>query len=50
MIKERCKIQPVKHQNINDLKNTVDKCIVHDFADDTNLLLGKNAVLKYLVL
>ena len=25
---------------INDLKNALDKCIVHHFADDTNLLFG----------
>lgn len=25
---------------IDDLKNTLDKCIVHYFADDTNLLSG----------
>ena len=25
---------------INDLKNDLDKCIVHHFVDDTNLLLG----------
>ena len=25
---------------MNDLKNALDKCIVHDFADDTNLLFG----------
>ena len=26
---------------INDFDNALDKCIVHHFADDTNLLFGK---------
>ena len=31
---------------INDFNNALDKCIVHHFADDTNLLFGKNVLLK----
>ena len=29
---------------INDLKNTLDKCIVKHFADDTNLLSGNKCL------